>query len=104
MFPRSQLSSKCNGSELAIITQANTAVETKIVYDGERKRSIQVTQEIFSTFIKVVVSHLFMSLTTSAGCLNISQMNNHRDYFTALLCVHSRHMFALLITQANYLW
>uniref|UniRef100_A0A3Q3XFG6 Uncharacterized protein n=1 Tax=Mola mola TaxID=94237 RepID=A0A3Q3XFG6_MOLML len=49
---RSQLSSKCHGFEKAIITQANTAVGSKIVYDGEKKRSVQVTPEIFSTFAK----------------------------------------------------
>lgn len=53
---RSQLSSKCHGFEKAIITQANTAVGSKIVYDGERKRSIQVNPEIFSTFTKVQIS------------------------------------------------
>ncbi|XP_036945595.1 alpha-2,8-sialyltransferase 8F isoform X1 [Acanthopagrus latus] len=49
---RSQLSNKCHGSEMAIITQANTAVGKKIQYDGEKKRTLQVTPEIFSTFIK----------------------------------------------------
>ncbi|XP_068606514.1 alpha-2,8-sialyltransferase 8E isoform X2 [Brachionichthys hirsutus] len=49
---RSQLSSKCHGFERAIITQANTAVGSKLVYDGERKRTLQVTPEIFSTFAK----------------------------------------------------
>lgn len=49
---RSQLSSRCHGLEKAIITQANTPVGTKIVYDGEKRRSLQVTQEIFSTFAK----------------------------------------------------
>ncbi|XP_059185543.1 alpha-2,8-sialyltransferase 8F-like [Centropristis striata] len=49
---RSELSSKCNGSDKAIITQANTPVGSKIVYDGARKRSLQVTPEIFSNFPK----------------------------------------------------
>uniref|UniRef100_UPI0037E710B8 alpha-2,8-sialyltransferase 8F-like n=1 Tax=Semicossyphus pulcher TaxID=241346 RepID=UPI0037E710B8 len=48
---RSQLSSKCNGFDKAIITQANTPVGHKIVYDGE-KRTLEVTPEIFSTFAK----------------------------------------------------
>lgn len=49
---RSQLSSKCHGFDKAIITQANTAVGSKLVYDGEKRRSLQVTPEIFSTFAK----------------------------------------------------
>ncbi|XP_038560858.1 alpha-2,8-sialyltransferase 8F-like [Micropterus salmoides] len=49
---RSQLSSKCNGFEKAIITQANIPVGSKVVYDGEKKRTLQVTPEIFSTFAK----------------------------------------------------
>ncbi|XP_069565238.1 alpha-2,8-sialyltransferase 8E isoform X1 [Brachyistius frenatus] len=51
---RSQLNSKCNAIDKAIITQGNTPVGTKLVYDGEKKRSIQVTPEIFSTFIKEI--------------------------------------------------
>ncbi|XP_018516111.1 alpha-2,8-sialyltransferase 8F isoform X1 [Lates calcarifer] len=49
---RSQLNSKCNGFEKAIVTQANTPVGSKLVYDGEKKRSLQVNLEIFSTFAK----------------------------------------------------
>ncbi|XP_029293880.1 alpha-2,8-sialyltransferase 8E-like isoform X2 [Cottoperca gobio] len=49
---RSQLSSKCNGFDKAIITQANTPVGSKIVYDGEKKSTLQVTPELFSTFAK----------------------------------------------------
>ncbi|XP_059204869.1 alpha-2,8-sialyltransferase 8F-like [Centropristis striata] len=49
---RSQLSSKCHGFDKAIITQANTPVGFKIVYDGEKRRSLQVTPEIFGTFAK----------------------------------------------------
>ncbi|XP_049924256.1 alpha-2,8-sialyltransferase 8E-like [Epinephelus moara] len=49
---RLQLSIECNGFDKAIITQANTPVGSKIVYDGERKRTLNVTQEIFSTFAK----------------------------------------------------
>ncbi|XP_008302011.1 alpha-2,8-sialyltransferase 8F-like [Stegastes partitus] len=49
---RSQLSNKCNGFNKAIITQTNTPVGSKLVYDGEKKRTLQVTPEIFSTFIK----------------------------------------------------
>lgn len=50
---RSQLSSRCNGFQKAIITQANTPVGFKLVYDGEKKRALQVNAEIFSTFTKV---------------------------------------------------
>lgn len=50
---RSELSSKCQGFEKAVVTQANTAVGSRIVYDGERKRSIQVSPEVFGTFAKV---------------------------------------------------
>lgn len=49
---RSQLSNSCHGHDRAIITQVNTAVGTKLVYDGDKKRSLQVTKEIFSTFVK----------------------------------------------------
>ncbi|XP_074552245.1 alpha-2,8-sialyltransferase 8F-like [Halichoeres trimaculatus] len=50
---RSKLNSNCHGPEKAFITQGNTPVGTKIVYDGEKKRSLEVTSEIFSTFVKV---------------------------------------------------
>ncbi|XP_035470091.1 alpha-2,8-sialyltransferase 8F isoform X2 [Scophthalmus maximus] len=49
---RSQLGSKCHGLDKAIVTQGNTPVGAKLVYDGEKKRSLQVTPEIFSTFTK----------------------------------------------------
>ncbi|XP_037333060.2 alpha-2,8-sialyltransferase 8F isoform X2 [Pungitius pungitius] len=49
---RSELSKKCHGINDALITQANTPVGAKIVYDGEKKRSLQVTPEIFNTFPK----------------------------------------------------
>ncbi|XP_070703287.1 alpha-2,8-sialyltransferase 8F-like [Pempheris klunzingeri] len=49
---RSQLSGKCHGFDKAIITQANTPVGSKVVYDGEWKWPLQVTPEIFSTFAK----------------------------------------------------
>lgn len=62
-FPRSQLSSRCHGFDKAIITQANTAVGSKLVYDGEKRRTLQVTPEIFSTFAKVW-GLLFMDVTT----------------------------------------
>ncbi|XP_035511153.1 alpha-2,8-sialyltransferase 8F-like [Morone saxatilis] len=49
---KSQLNSKCHGFDKAIISQANTPVGSKLVYDGEKKRTLQVTPEIFSTFAK----------------------------------------------------
>lgn len=49
---RAELIAKCHGFDKAIITQANTAVGSKIVYDGEKKRTLRVTPEIHSTFAK----------------------------------------------------
>lgn len=48
----SQLSSQCHGLDRAIITQANTPVGSKIVYDGDKKKTLKVTPELFSTFAK----------------------------------------------------
>ncbi|KAM6913320.1 alpha-2,8-sialyltransferase 8E-like [Lycodopsis pacificus] len=47
----SQLRNECHGFDKAIITQANTPVGTKLVYNVE-KRSLNVTEELFSTFPK----------------------------------------------------
>uniref|UniRef100_A0AAV2KEC9 ST8 alpha-N-acetyl-neuraminide alpha-2,8-sialyltransferase 6 n=1 Tax=Knipowitschia caucasica TaxID=637954 RepID=A0AAV2KEC9_KNICA len=49
---RNQLSSRCNGFHKAIVTQTNTPVGTKLIYDGEKKKSLQVNQDIFNTFLK----------------------------------------------------
>ncbi|XP_029992995.1 alpha-2,8-sialyltransferase 8E-like isoform X2 [Sphaeramia orbicularis] len=49
---RSQLKTKCNGIDKAIITQANTPVGSKLVYDGERNKVYQVNSELFKTFVK----------------------------------------------------
>ncbi|KAI1887241.1 hypothetical protein AGOR_G00187840 [Albula goreensis] len=49
---RSQLASKCHGLSKAIVTQANTPLESKIMYDGEKRKPLQVTPKLFSTFIK----------------------------------------------------
>lgn len=57
---RSHLRSKCNGFDKAIITQANTPIGSKLVYDGEKKRTLQVTPEIFNTFAK---EHPFLNKT-----------------------------------------
>ncbi|KAL3053412.1 hypothetical protein OYC64_005865 [Pagothenia borchgrevinki] len=48
----SQLRSQCHGFDGAIITQANTPVGSKIVYDSEKSMTLHVTPEIFSTFAK----------------------------------------------------
>ncbi|KAI4792299.1 hypothetical protein KUCAC02_033468 [Chaenocephalus aceratus] len=49
----SQLRSQCQGFDRAIITQANTPVGSTIVYARENnKKTLKVTPEIFSTFIK----------------------------------------------------
>lgn len=68
-FPRSHLRSKCNGFDKAIITQANTPIGSKLVYDGEKKRTLQVTPEIFNTFAKVCCLSFMAITTTSAACL-----------------------------------
>ncbi|XP_036003684.1 alpha-2,8-sialyltransferase 8F-like isoform X2 [Fundulus heteroclitus] len=49
---RFQLRNNCRGFDKAIITQTNTPVGSKIVYDGEKKRTLIVKPEIFSTFPK----------------------------------------------------
>ncbi|XP_070704329.1 alpha-2,8-sialyltransferase 8E-like [Pempheris klunzingeri] len=49
---RLKLSSECHGFDKAIITQANTPVGSQFLYDGDRKRTLNVTEEIFSTFAK----------------------------------------------------
>ncbi|XP_061906051.1 alpha-2,8-sialyltransferase 8E isoform X2 [Entelurus aequoreus] len=47
----SEVSSSCRVDE-AIITQDNTPVGTKISFDGERSRTLQIKPDIFKTFIK----------------------------------------------------
>ncbi|MEQ2221434.1 hypothetical protein ILYODFUR_015895 [Ilyodon furcidens] len=49
---RFQLSSRCHAFDKAIITQTNTPLGSKLVYDGEKKRTLQVKPEIFNTFPK----------------------------------------------------
>ncbi|KAL4617723.1 alpha-2,8-sialyltransferase 8F isoform X4 [Arapaima gigas] len=49
---RHNLSSKCHGTSQAFITQTNTPLGTKVVYDGEKKHSEKVTSAIFATFAK----------------------------------------------------
>uniref|UniRef100_A0A3B3QC37 ST8 alpha-N-acetyl-neuraminide alpha-2,8-sialyltransferase 6 n=1 Tax=Paramormyrops kingsleyae TaxID=1676925 RepID=A0A3B3QC37_9TELE len=50
--PKSLLNKKCNGTFKAIVTQANTQLGSKIIYDGDRKSSTKVTSKLFSTFVK----------------------------------------------------
>ncbi|KAJ8251273.1 hypothetical protein GJAV_G00219200 [Gymnothorax javanicus] len=49
---RSQLANKCHGLSKAIVTQNNTPVESKIAYDGEKRKPLEVTPKLFSTFAK----------------------------------------------------
>ncbi|XP_061702437.1 alpha-2,8-sialyltransferase 8E-like isoform X2 [Syngnathoides biaculeatus] len=58
----SMLRRSCRGFEKAIITQSNTPVGTKIVYDAQRTKTLRVTPAIFNTFIK---EHPFSSRTFS---------------------------------------
>ncbi|KAK5855992.1 hypothetical protein PBY51_007620 [Eleginops maclovinus] len=48
----SQLRSQCQGFDRAILTQNNTPVGSTIVYVMEKKRTLKVSPEIFSTFLK----------------------------------------------------
>ncbi|KAM9474264.1 alpha-N-acetylneuraminide alpha-2,8-sialyltransferase isoform 2-T2 [Salvelinus alpinus] len=50
---RSLLSNRCHGLTKAMVTQANTPLGSKVVYDGEKRKPLQVTPELFSTFAKV---------------------------------------------------
>ncbi|XP_066267165.1 alpha-N-acetylneuraminide alpha-2,8-sialyltransferase-like [Branchiostoma lanceolatum] len=47
---RSELETCCNGSHNLLVTQSNTAVNTTIQYDAERKSKLQVTSEIWNKF------------------------------------------------------
>ncbi|CAB1341658.1 unnamed protein product [Coregonus sp. 'balchen'] len=49
---RSLLRDKCHGLTKAMVTQANTPLGSKVVYDGEKRKPLQVTPELFSTFAK----------------------------------------------------
>ncbi|XP_064842057.1 alpha-2,8-sialyltransferase 8E-like isoform X2 [Oncorhynchus masou masou] len=49
---RSLLSNRCHGLTKAMVTQANTPLGSKVVYDGEKRKPLQVTPELFSTFAK----------------------------------------------------
>ncbi|XP_063040473.1 alpha-2,8-sialyltransferase 8E-like isoform X2 [Engraulis encrasicolus] len=49
---RALLSNKCHGASKAIVTQANTPVGSKVTFDGEKRKPLQVTQALFSVFPK----------------------------------------------------
>ncbi|KAL0992737.1 hypothetical protein UPYG_G00097700 [Umbra pygmaea] len=57
---RALLSNRCHGLTKAVVTKANTPVGSNIVYDGEKRKPLQVTPELFSTFAK---EHPFMNAT-----------------------------------------
>lgn len=52
-FPRTGLRVHCNGLENAIITQINSPMRTKIVYDGDKGHTLKVNSQHFATFVKV---------------------------------------------------
>ncbi|XP_012727427.3 alpha-2,8-sialyltransferase 8F [Fundulus heteroclitus] len=49
---RLNLKTNVNGFDKALITQTNTKVGSIIVYDGERKRTYNVTPQVFNSFPK----------------------------------------------------
>ncbi|KAM6957164.1 alpha-2,8-sialyltransferase 8F [Aplochiton taeniatus] len=57
---RSLLSSRCHGVTKAVVTQANTPLGSKVVYDGEKRKPLKVTPELFGTFVK---EHPFVNAT-----------------------------------------
>ncbi|KAJ7992292.1 hypothetical protein DPEC_G00277020 [Dallia pectoralis] len=57
---RSLLGNACHGLTKAVVTQSNTPLGSKVVYDGEKRKPLQVTPELFSTFAK---GHPFANAT-----------------------------------------
>ncbi|XP_032442526.1 alpha-N-acetylneuraminide alpha-2,8-sialyltransferase-like [Xiphophorus hellerii] len=49
---RTGLRVNCNGLENAIITQKNSPMRTKIVYDGDKGHTLKVNSQHFATFVK----------------------------------------------------
>ncbi|XP_076853229.1 alpha-2,8-sialyltransferase 8F isoform X2 [Brachyhypopomus gauderio] len=49
---RSLLSSKCHAISKAVVTQENTPVGSEVAYDGEKRKPLKVTPELFTTFAK----------------------------------------------------
>lgn len=75
-FVRALLSSKCHGVTKAVVTQANTPVGSKVVYDGEKRKPLQVTPALFSVFPKVKDTRGMGNLSTGLICASIS---SHSD-------------------------
>ncbi|XP_041639130.1 alpha-2,8-sialyltransferase 8E-like [Cheilinus undulatus] len=57
---RLKLKSRCNGFDNAILTQANAPVGFNIVTDRKKKKTVQVTRELFSLLAK---EHPFLNKT-----------------------------------------
>ncbi|XP_051572493.1 alpha-2,8-sialyltransferase 8F-like isoform X2 [Myxocyprinus asiaticus] len=49
---RSLLNSKCHAVSKAVVTQNNTPVGSSVLYDGEKRKPLQVTQALFSILAK----------------------------------------------------
>ncbi|XP_042576437.1 alpha-2,8-sialyltransferase 8F-like [Cyprinus carpio] len=49
---RSLMSSKCHAVSKAVVTQNNTPLGSKVIYDGERRKPLQVTQALFNILAK----------------------------------------------------
>ncbi|XP_053194506.1 alpha-2,8-sialyltransferase 8F-like [Scomber japonicus] len=49
---RSKLRRKCNGFDTAIVTQENTPIGSRLVYDADWKKNLRVTPKIFHVFTK----------------------------------------------------
>ncbi|XP_052408753.1 alpha-2,8-sialyltransferase 8F [Carassius gibelio] len=49
---RSLLSSKCHAVSKAVVTQTNTPLGSNVIYDGERRKPLQVTQALFNILAK----------------------------------------------------
>ena len=50
---RDLLRSTCHGFTKAVVSQDNTLVGARIVYDGEKRKPLTVTSAFFHTFAKV---------------------------------------------------
>ncbi|XP_016397624.1 alpha-2,8-sialyltransferase 8F-like isoform X1 [Sinocyclocheilus rhinocerous] len=49
---RSLLSSKCHAVSKAVVTQNNTPLGSNVIYDGERRKPLHVTQALFNILAK----------------------------------------------------
>lgn len=57
---RTLLNRWCQGVTKAVVTQVNTPLGSKLVYDGEKRKPLPVTPDLFSTFAK---DHPFVNST-----------------------------------------